>query len=65
MSDISHIRLTQVSHSYSTGTGVVNVLSDIDLSVPKGSFLYVIGSSGCGKTTLINLIGLLLSHVSS
>ena len=43
---------------------MVNVLSDIDLSVPKGSFLSVICPSGCGKTTLLKLMGGLLSPVS-
>ena len=64
MSNSPHIRLTQVSHSYPTGIGVLNVLSDIELSVPQGSFLSVIGPSGCGKTTLLKLMGGLLSPVS-
>ena len=32
------------------------VLSDLDLTIEKGTFLTVVGSSGCGKTTLLKMI---------
>jgi sulfonate transport system ATP-binding protein len=32
------------------------VLSDIDLTVPAGQFLAIVGRSGCGKSTLLRLI---------
>ena len=32
------------------------VLSNLDLTIEKGTFLTVVGSSGCGKTTLLKMI---------
>lgn len=50
--DIEH-----VSHTYYDDTGHhVDALKDINLSVYRGEFLSIIGSSGCGKTTLLRLI---------
>ncbi len=35
------------------------VLYDVDLSIPKGSFQSIVGASGSGKSTLLNIIGTL------
>ncbi len=37
----------------------VHALNDISLTIKKGEFLALTGSSGCGKTTLLNAIGVL------
>ena len=52
------IRLENVSFHYrrADGTDGANVLQDINLEIPAGSVIALVGSSGAGKTTLINLI---------
>lgn len=42
---------------YKTGNATLEVLKDITFDVKKGEILAIVGESGCGKTTLLNLIG--------
>ncbi|MDR2648771.1 MAG: ABC transporter ATP-binding protein [Clostridiales bacterium] len=56
MSDIV-LEIAGVNRIYSDDKeNVVEALHDISLSVRRGEFLTFIGSSGCGKTTLLRLI---------
>lgn len=51
------LEIRNVSHTYYDDSGNhVEALRDINLSVIRGEFLSIIGSSGCGKTTLLRLI---------
>ncbi|MGZ3688236.1 MAG: cell division ATP-binding protein FtsE [Bdellovibrionota bacterium] len=47
------IRLNQVSKSY---FGQTRVLEQIELELKKGDFLYVVGGSGAGKSSLLRLL---------
>jgi putative ABC transport system ATP-binding protein len=51
------IRIDGVSKSYKRGKETVEVLRDLTLTVPRGDFLALMGPSGTGKTTLLNLLG--------
>ncbi|RBP47764.1 putative ABC transport system ATP-binding protein [Roseimicrobium gellanilyticum] len=50
------IQCRGLTKSYKKGTNTVTPLQDLDLDVPRGSFLALMGPSGSGKTTLLNLI---------
>ena len=51
------IEVTGVHKSFDRGR--VTVLSDIDLTVQRGSFVAITGASGCGKSTLLHLLAAL------
>ena len=47
------IKLVDISKEYDNG---VKALSNINLEIPKGEFVFLVGSSGAGKSTLIKLL---------
>ena len=47
------IRIQHVNKRYKTG---VMAIKDLDLAITKGDFIFVIGSTGCGKSTLIKML---------
>lgn len=51
------IELTKISKRYGTGEGLVWALKDANLSVEEKEFVSVMGKSGCGKTTLLSIMG--------
>ena len=42
---------------YGTGTAAVHALRGIDIDLPKGELVVVLGASGSGKSTFLNIIG--------
>ena len=50
------IEMLNVAKTYSTEAGDFNALNGIDLQVQAGEFLGVIGKSGAGKSTFLNMI---------
>ena len=50
------IELRHLNFSYGEGPDAVPVLRDISLNIPAGSSLAIVGPTGSGKSTLVNLI---------
>jgi putative ABC transport system ATP-binding protein len=53
------IELRAVGKDYSTGAVVVRALESVDLAVANGEFAAIVGTSGSGKSTMMNIIGCL------
>lgn len=55
---MSHfIQLTDVSKVYSMGEVKINALSEMNFFIEKGEFVVIVGPSGAGKTTVLNILG--------
>ncbi len=51
------LKLKGITKDYSIGEETVHALKGIDLEFRESEFVAVLGHSGCGKTTLLNIIG--------
>ena len=51
------LEMTEVSKTYGTGTAQVNALRQVNLSVPRGELVAVMGPSGSGKSSLLTIAG--------
>ncbi len=53
---MSHIELRGITYEYATGERSVVALRDVSFGLGESEFLCVVGRSGCGKTTLLNIV---------
>lgn len=51
------LKLTNIKKDYVTGDTVVHALKGMSIEFRKNEFVSILGQSGCGKTTLLNIIG--------
>ncbi len=51
------LKLNGITKNYLSGDSQVQALKGIDVAFRKNEFVAVLGASGCGKTTLLNIIG--------
>ena len=58
------IELEDLSFSYQDNGVSYDVLNAVNLSIKDGEFVCIVGHSGCGKTTLLNILAGLLSPTS-
>lgn len=51
-----HLVLSQVAIDFPTPQGPFRALDKVDLKIKKGEFVSIIGHSGCGKSTVLNIV---------
>ncbi|TME65770.1 MAG: ATP-binding cassette domain-containing protein, partial [Chloroflexi bacterium] len=61
---MADVRLVGLSKNYKRGAEVIKALDGVTLDIEKGEFVAVVGRSGSGKTTMLDLLGLLLKPTS-
>lgn len=60
----AHLQLSQLGISFPTPKGPFVALQNVNLDIGKGEFISLIGHSGCGKSTVLNLVAGLLQASS-
>ncbi len=53
---IKHLELSHLSIEFPTPAGPFRALEDVNLDIEKGEFVSLIGHSGCGKSTVLNIV---------
>ena len=54
---MAFIEFKNVRKSYTMGEVEIKALDDVNFTIDKGEFVVILGASGAGKTTILNLLG--------
>ncbi len=54
---VSYISFEHVKKEYRMGEVIINAVDGVDFVVEKGEFAIIVGPSGAGKTTVLNMLG--------
>src|SRR5256885_491487 len=57
---MANVRLGELTKYYKRGSETIKALDGVTLDIDKGEFIAVVGRSGSSKTTMLDLLGLLL-----
>lgn len=52
----THLEISHVSIEFPTPAGPFKALDDVELNIKEGEFVSLIGHSGCGKSTVLNIV---------
>jgi nitrate/nitrite transport system ATP-binding protein len=52
----THLEISKVTHEFPTPEGPFVALKDVSLKIQKGEYISLIGHSGCGKSTVLNIV---------
>jgi len=61
---LADVKLEDLRKHYKRGSEIIRALDGVTLDIEKGEFAAVVGRSGSGKTTMLDLVGLLLRPTS-
>jgi ABC-type lipoprotein export system ATPase subunit len=61
---MASIELVELTKHYKQGKNIVRALDGVSVTIGAGEFVSIVGRSGSGKTTMLDLIGLLLKPTS-